>query len=372
MRILFTGGGTGGHFFPVIAVARELKRIAEEERILDIELYYLGPDQSMRESLLREDIVSDSIFAGKIRRYFSLQSIVDAASVIVGVLQCLWKLFVIMPDAIFSKGGFVSFPVLLVARLYRIPVMIHESDARPGIVNQWSSHFARRIAVSFPGAVSYFPSQKTAVVGNPIRTRLIGGVAGEAKDQLGIFSEKPVIFVVGGSLGAAPLNQMVLQGLPQFLKEFEIIHQTGQTNFADISEQASVLLTSETKPRYHVFPFLDESRMRQAYAAADIIVARAGSMIFEIAAAGKPALLIPLPHAAQDHQRENAYEYARSGAAIVVEEANATPNLVLHTLLRLIESPESLKRMSSAAKAFARTDSAKVIAREMLTLAQSH
>jgi UDP-N-acetylglucosamine--N-acetylmuramyl-(pentapeptide) pyrophosphoryl-undecaprenol N-acetylglucosamine transferase len=372
MRILFTGGGTGGHFFPIIAISRELKRIAEEDRILDVELYYLGPDTSMREALLREEIVSDVIFAGKMRRYFSFATIVDAVKIILGVLQSFWKLFVITPDVIFSKGGFASFPILFVARIYRIPVMIHESDAVPGIVNRWSGKFARRVAVAFPDAVGYFPRERTAVVGNPIRKRLLGGIKEDSKEHLAIFSDKPVVFVVGGSQGAAPLNQMMLEGLPQFLHEFEVIHQTGEGEFPDISKQALVLLTSETKPRYHIFPFLDETRMRESYAACDIVLARAGSMIFEIAAAGRPAVLVPLPHAAQDHQRENAYAYAKAGAAVVVEEANATPNLMLHTLLKLIGNPDIMKQMADAAEKFARVDSAELIAREILSLARTH
>lgn len=372
MRILFIGGGTGGHFFPIIAVSRELKRIAEEERLLDVELYYMGPRDTRRELLLREDIVPDTVFSGKVRRYWSWANVSDAVKLLLGTIQAFWKLFVIMPDLIFSKGGFASFPILFVARLYRIPLMIHESDAVPGLVNQWSGKFAKRIGIAFPAALRFFPGEKTAVVGNPIRKRILGGVQSDAREHLSIFSGKPVILVVGGSQGAAPLNQMVLQGLPQFLKEFELIHQTGESQFPDISPQASVLLTSETKPRYHVFPFLDETRLREALASADIVVTRAGSMIFEIAAAGKPSILIPLPHAAQNHQRENAYEYAKTGAAVILEENNATPNLVLHTIRRLWEDREGLKRMAAAAEKFARVDSAEVIAREIIQLALNH
>lgn len=372
MRVLFTGGGTGGHFFPIIAIAREIKRIAEDERVLDLELFYIGPDDFGKELLRREDILYEILPTGKIRRYFSFSNVIDTAKTLRAVLAAFWKLFRLMPDIIFSKGGFSSFPVLLVAWIYRIPVIIHESDIVPGIVTRWSAKFAKRVGVAFSKTKSYFPESKTAVVGNPIRKRILGGIREEARDHFAIFSRKPVILIFCGSQGAEPINQMVLSGLKEFMSDFEIIHQTGTSSFADILAQSSVILTGETKAYYHPYPFLDETRVREAYAACDIVIARAGSTIFEIAAVGKPSILIPLPHAAQDHQRENAYEYARMSGAIVIEQNNATANLVRHTLLRIFESPEELERMRQGAARFARVDAAEIIAREILTLGLRH
>ncbi|MBI2054542.1 MAG: UDP-N-acetylglucosamine--N-acetylmuramyl-(pentapeptide) pyrophosphoryl-undecaprenol N-acetylglucosamine transferase [Candidatus Sungbacteria bacterium] len=370
MRILFTGGGTGGHFFPIVAIARELHRIAEADRILNVELYYIGPDGFGRDVMLREEIIPDTIPAGKVRRYFSLVNFSDTLKTIWGVLVALWKLFVMMPDLVFSKGGYGSFPVLVVARLYHIPVIIHDSDAVPGLVSKWSAKFAKRIGVAFPGAIEYFPKEKTAVVGNPIRSRILGGIRENSREHLAVFSQKRVLLILGGSQGAEPINQMILSGLSDFVKEYEIIHQTGEKNFADVSQQANIVLSSETKLLYHPFPFLNETQLREALAACDLIIARASAgNIFEIAAAGKPSILIPLPHSAQDHQRANAYEYAKVSAALVVEQNNATPNLILHTLMRIFESPEESKKMTEGAQRFARIDAAEIIAREILNLA---
>ena len=372
MRILFTGGGSGGHFFPIIAIAREIKRIADDERLLDIELFYIGPDAYGKELLSREDVIYESIPAGKLRRYFSWENFIDIFKTLNGIAQALYKLFQIMPDVIFSKGGYGSFPILCAAWLYRLPVIIHDSDVVPGMVNQWSAKFARRIAVAFAKTANQFPVAKTAVVGNPIRKRILGGIREDARDNLAIFSQKPVVLILCGSQGAEAINLMILAGLKEFVKDFEIIHQTGQEQFADITQQSTVILDKESRASYHPFPFLDETHLREAYAACDIVIMRAGSTIFEIAAAGKPSILIPLPGSAQDHQRQNAYEYARTTGAIVIEQNNATPNLVRHTLHRIFESPRELQKMREGAARFARIDSAEIIAREILTLGASH
>lgn len=373
MRILFTGGGSGGHFFPIIAVAREFRRLAEDNKILDIEFFYIGPNDFGREILLREDIHYVTIPTGKMRRYVSIQNVSDVVKTAVALLTALWQMFVIMPDAIFSKGGYGSFPALFAAWLYRIPVMIHDSDALPGVVTRWSAKFARKIGVAFPSAAKFFSVEKTAVVGNPIRKQLVGGVRERARENFSVFSEKPVVLVLGSSQGAAPINQMILSGLAEFLKDFEIIHQTGLAMFKDITDQAGVILTKEEKQRYHPFGFLSEAEMRDALAAADAVITRASaSAIFEIAAVGKASILIPLPHSAQGHQRENAYSYAKATGALVIEEENATPHLVQHTLLRLFESPVRRKAMEEGAKAFARPESAELVAKEILALALSH
>lgn len=373
MRILFTGGGSGGHFFPIIAVARELKGLCEESKVLNAQLFYTGPDEYDRETLAREDIIFQRIAAGKIRRYISIKNISDIFSAAIGVFQALWKIFVIAPDVVFSKGGYGSFPTLFAARLYRIPVVIHDSDAIPGMVTRWSSRFARRIWVAFPSSAKFFPPEKTAVVGNPIRKQIIGGAKDRAKENLSIFSQRPVIFVFGGSQGALPINQMILGNLAESLKDFEIIHQIGKAHYQDILEQVSAILSREERRLYHPFAFLSESQLREVFAASDVVIARSGaSNIFEIAAAGKPSILIPLPHSAQDHQRENAYQYAKATGALVIEEENATPHLVHHALLRLFESPDQLRKMAAGALAFARPESAELIAREILELALSN
>lgn len=368
MRILFTGGGTGGHFFPIIAIVREIKDIAEEERILDTQFFYLGPKTAGEEVLEKEGVIISHITTGKIRRYFSFWNFVDALKIGWGLAQSFWRLFVLMPDVIFSKGGFGSFPILFVARLYRLPVIIHESDIIPGRVNRWAAKFAKRIAVSFEKTAEMFPPEKTAVTGNPVRKRILGGNVSEAREEFKAFSGKAVVFVIGGSQGSQILNDITLEILKELARRYEVIHQTGAKNYEDVLLQARLILENKTGD-YHAYPFLDEGQLRGAYLLSAIIVSRAGAgAIFEIAAWGKPSILVPLKDAAQDHQRENAYAYGRAGAAIVIEEANLTAQLLLHEIDSVIGDQERLRRMSEAAQRFSRLDGAEVIAREILKL----
>lgn len=369
MRILFSGGGTGGHFFPIIAVAREIKKIAEEERILDVELFYMGPSRFGSDELKKEDILSIPVTSGKIRRYFSLQNIFDIFKIFFGVVTALWKLFWIMPDVIFLKGGYGSFPALIAAYIYGIPLMIHDSDSIPGMVSKLGGRFAKRIGIAFPMAAGFFPDKKVALVGIPLRKGLFGGTRNEAEENFNVFSGKKCILVMGGSQGAEALNDAVLGVIKDLTDEFEIIHQAGKENLEEVRLQASELLRSFHKERYHLFGFLNENAMRDAYLLANLIVSRAGATsIFEIANLGKPSILIPLKNSAQDHQRENAYSYVESGACVILEESNLTPHLLLGEIKRLMENPEKMRQMGEAAKKFARPDSAELIAREILKL----
>lgn len=371
MRVLFTGGGTGGHFFPIIAVARELRRVAEEEQIIDLEFYYAGPDDFGEKDLEKEDIYPMRIISGKRRRYASWQNVFDALKIGIGILQAFWKLFIVLPDVIFSKGGYGSVPVLFAARIYRIPVIIHESDAVPGAVNAWSAKFAKRIAVSFAASAKYFPDRKIAFTGNPIRKKLIGGDKKNAKENLGIVSDTlPVVFFIGGSQGAQKINEALIEKLPEYVARYEILHQTGKNNFEDVTLQAhSVLENIENKDRYHPIAFFSEQVLHDGYAACDLVVARSGAgMIFEIASIGKPSILIPLKNSAQNHQRENAYAYAKSGGALVIEEDNLTPYLLLTEVNALLQNKKALADMAQAAGKFARFDAAEVIAREIIKI----
>ncbi|QQG45291.1 MAG: UDP-N-acetylglucosamine--N-acetylmuramyl-(pentapeptide) pyrophosphoryl-undecaprenol N-acetylglucosamine transferase [Candidatus Sungiibacteriota bacterium] len=369
MRILFTGGGTGGHFFPILAVIRELKIIAEEERILDLELYYMGPDDFGRDSLKEEGVVSINITTGKIRHYFSLANFTDIFKTILGTWQAVWNVFLLMPDIIFSKGGYGALPAVIAAAIFRIPLIIHESDAVPGKVNLFSQRFAKRIGIAFASSAAFFPKEKIALVGIPIRKRILGGSLEEAREHFSIFSQFPVVGFIGASQGAQKLNDATLGVLKELTDEFEIVHQTGPKNIADIKGETSVILESGHKERYHPLGFLNETEMRDFYLVSNLIVSRAGaSSIFEIAAWGKPSILVPLENAAQDHQRKNAYEYAASGACVVIEQANLTPHVLLAEIKKVLGNPELMRKMSASAQRFSRIDSAELIAREILKL----
>lgn len=369
MRILFSGGGTGGHLFPIIAVVRELKRIAEEEQILDVELFYMGPDDFGNEMLRQEEVTSIKIPTGKIRRYNALANFFDPFLTVFAVLRAMWHMFVIMPDVVFSKGGYGALPAVVSAIVFHIPIIIHESDSVPGVVNSFSARFARRIGIAFTGAEKYFPKQKTAMVGVPIRKRILGGNRDLARQNFEISSTLPVIGVLGASQGSQRINSALLGGLKEFTDEFEVLHQTGEKNFETVKGEASVVLEFAHKERYHAVGFMNEQSMREFYAASDFIVSRAGaSSIFEIAAWGKPSILVPLKGAAQDHQLENAYEYVSVGATQIVEEGNLTPHILLAEVKKIVTNPDLMRRMSEAAQRFSRVDAAEIISREILKL----
>ena len=364
MKILFTGGGTGGHIFPIIAIAREIRKLSPKE----VEFFYLGPKDPFGEIFLsQEDIKAKTIFSGKIRRYFNLKSffenLVDILFKIpIGIFQAFFYIFFLAPDLIFSKGGFGSLPGVISGWLLRVPIFLHESDSFPGMGNLFLARFSLEIFVSFPRTL-YFPQGKMILVGNPIRRELLEGSKEEAQDFFKLSGGKPVILILGGSQGAQRINDKILEILPEILKDFELIHQSGEKNFAQVKAEAEVILTKDLKKYYHLFPFLKEEELKKAYAVSDLIVSRAGSgSIFEIAALEKPSILIPLPEAAQNHQLENAYKYAQNGAAIVLEEENFTSRFFLEKLKYLFSHPEELEKMSLAAKEFSKPMAAKIIA----------
>lgn len=354
---------------PIVATIRELKKVIKESQILDLELFYLGPDNFESVALKEEGVVVIRGLSGKWRSYQALENFKDIFRIAAGIVQALWNFLFLMPDVVFSKGGYGAFPSVVASIIFRIPLIIHESDAIPGKVNQFSARFATRIGISFPGAASFFPKDKTALVGIPIRKRIFGGNKEEAKEMLEIYSQTPVVGIIGASQGSQKINDAVLGILPELTQEFEIVHQTGEKNYADVKSEASVILEKGKKENYHPFPFFEEGRLRGFYSASDLIVSRgSGTMIFEIAAWGKPSILVPLGIAAQDHQRKNAYEYAAGGAAVVIEEQNLSPHILFAEIKKIIGDHAHMKKMSEAAQRFARIDSGEIIAREILKL----
>lgn len=373
MRILFTGGGSGGHFYPIIAVAQELNSLIKEKRLLGAELYYMSPSPYNAGVLFENGITYKKNYAGKMRRYFSLLNITDAFKTGIGIIQSTIEVFKLYPDVVFAKGGYASFPVLFAAKLLKIPVVIHESDSVPGRVNAWAGKFAEKIAISYSEAASYFPHDKVALTGNPVRHDLAIPITVGAFEFLKLEPNVPVIFVMGGSQGAKLINDILLEGLSNLVKKYQIIHQTGKNNFIEVKSTAeAVLFESQNKDRYKPFDYLNELAMRMAAGASQVIVSRAGSTIFEIAAWGIPAILLPIKDSNGDHQRQNAFSYARSGAAVVIEETNLTAHILESEIDRLITHEGEREKMKMSAKNFYKPDAARLIAEEILKIGLSH
>ncbi|MCS6789231.1 MAG: UDP-N-acetylglucosamine--N-acetylmuramyl-(pentapeptide) pyrophosphoryl-undecaprenol N-acetylglucosamine transferase [Patescibacteria group bacterium] len=373
LRILLTGGGSGGHIFPLISVYEELKKISDENN-LNFEFIYMGPKDNWSQMLDSKNIKLVYILGGKIRRYFSLLNFLDFFKILFSFAQAIFKMFFIMPDVIFSKGGPGALPVVFAGWFYKIPVLIHESDAYPGLVNLLSVRFAKKIAVAFEQAKKYFPSFKTIVVGNPIRSKILSFKIDQkiAKEKLGFNANLPLILVIGGSQGAQRINELILLGLKDLLRLTQIFHQTGELNFLEVQKMARAIFLESSlnlEINYRITPFLDEENLNLAYNAADLIISRAGSgSIFEIAAFGKPSIIIPLSESANDHQRKNAYAYSENGAAVIIEEENLIFQIFIDQIKLILTNKEKYQKMSEAAQKFAKQNSSQLIAEELFKL----
>lgn len=367
MKILFTGGGTAGHLFPIIVIVREIKRICPQG---DFKFFYIGPkDQFTKTLLSQEGVEIKTILAGKVRRYFSFQNIIDILfKNPIGILQAFFHIFVISPDLIFSKGGYGSLPAVIASWMLLTPIFLHEADVAPGLANKIASKFALEIFTAFPvEKTQYFPASKMIWVGNPIRKEILDGSLKEAKKIFKLTEEKPVILILGGSQGAQKINDKILVILSDLLEDFEVIHQTGQNNFDQVKAEAEVVISENQKQYYHPFPFLNEKELACAYKAAGLVISRAGAgSIFEIAAVAKPSILVPLTGSAQDHQLKNAYAFAETGSALVMEEINFTPHFLLERIKYLFSEPKKLKKMAESAREFSNPESGRVIAEYLL------
>ena len=375
MKIVFSGGGSGGHFFPLIAVVEEVNEIVSERNLVRPELYYMSNTPYDEMILYQNDLTYKHVSAGKLRRYLSVKNGFDFFKTLVGFPAALHQLFRIYPDVVFSKGGYTTVPVVLAARILRIPVFVHDSDAIPGRANLWAGRFAERIAVSYPEAIDYFPKKdKVAFVGNPVRKRIRIPSTQGAHEYFNFRTDMPTIFIVGGSQGAEHINMTVYRALGDLLNKYQIVHQVGKEKYDSYKEFVGVALEGHPHmERYRIFPFLDEIQLRYAAGCADLIVSRAGSgSIFEIACWEKPSILVPIPEEVSRDQRKNAYAYARTGAAEVIEQHNFTHHILVAEVDRLFSDQKMLDRMKEEAKRFAKPDAARIIAEELVAMMLAH
>jgi UDP-N-acetylglucosamine--N-acetylmuramyl-(pentapeptide) pyrophosphoryl-undecaprenol N-acetylglucosamine transferase len=373
MKILLTGGGTGGHFYPIVAVAEAIRRISKEEKLLDPTIYYMAPKEYDQRALFENGIIFEKSSGGKMRRYFSLLNVVDLVKTFFGVMNAILSVWRIYPDVVFGKGGYVSFPVLFAARLLRIPVIIHESDSHPGRVNVWAGKFAKKIAISYKAAAEYFPTDKVAFTGNPVRKEIIGAVTEGAREYLNLTDPIPTVLILGGSQGSQRINECVMESLAELVEKYYVIHQTGKDNIEEMSQTAEVILgKSNYKHRYIPYAYLNSLALRMAAGAASVVVSRAGSTIFEIALWKVPSIIIPIPQEISHDQTSNAFAYASSGACSVIEEINLSPHVLASEISRIVEKPEVGEAMRKGAAAFAHVDAADKIAREILKIGVSH
>jgi len=367
MKIVITGAG-GGHFYPLIAVAERIRKEAFIQQVIQPELYFFSDKPYDEEALFRVDCKFVEIPAGKLRMYPSFENVTDFFRTIRGCFVALIKIYSLYPDVVFAKGGYASFPTLLAARVLSIPVVVHESDTVPGRTTKWAGKFAIRVALSYPEAAPFYPADTIALTGQPIRDMLL-----PPADFVRTFVKKdrPVILIFGGSQGSQRINNIVLEALPVLLKSYDIVHQTGADNLAQVQDVANSLLAGhEFKDRYFAEGFIDVALF---YPKVDLVITRAGSSMFEIVLWQIPMIVIPIPEAISRDQRSNAYAMASHGVATVLEEDNLGVNVLLSVVTQIIDNETEYNSMLKNAPLFNDSrEAASTIARELVRIGLSH
>jgi UDP-N-acetylglucosamine--N-acetylmuramyl-(pentapeptide) pyrophosphoryl-undecaprenol N-acetylglucosamine transferase len=365
MRIVLTGGGTGGHIFPLVSVAKKIR-----EKVGNVDLLYLGANDELERQVMAESgIRTKYVMSGKIRRYFSLANIGDFFKIPFGIIQALWYLLWYMPDAVFSKGGYVAVPVSFAAWVYSIPILTHESDSIPGLANRMIGAMSDRVAISYPRTRRYFSEKKVFLTGNPVRDDINRGSKGEFLKKYSLTESRPIILVLGGSQGAKNINIAITSILGEIVKLGQVLHQTGKANYEETIKMARVSGIKENRDGYYPIAFIMPSEMKDFLAAADVIISRAGAnSISEIAANGKSSILIPLPGAANNHQGMNAYYLAENGGAIVLEESNLGRSMLIQKIESILNDKELKDKLSRNIKEFYHVDAADKIAQGIIDL----
>ncbi len=326
-KIILTGGGTAGHVTPNIALLPALHEAGYE-------ISYIGSYSGIEKELIeKEGITYYGISSGKLRRYKSLQNLTDPFRVLKGFFQSCKLLKKIKPDVIFSKGGFVSVPVILAAKVCGVKAIIHESDLTPGLANKLAFPATTKVCCNFPETLSYLPSEKAVLSGSPIRQELLRGDREAGLLYCGFNSTTPVLMVMGGSIGSVAINNAIRSNLDQLLKNFQIVHLCGKGNLDK---------TLTDKSGYIQFEYVSEE-LPDIFAAADMLISRAGAnSICEILALRKPNILIPLSKAAsRGDQILNARSFEKQGFSMVLEEENVTPDSLLSSINSLMENKDS-------------------------------
>jgi len=320
-HIVLTGGGTAGHVTPNIALIPRLKE-------LGYQISYIGSYEGIEKKLIEElGIPYYGISSGKLRRYFDLKNFSDPFRVLKGFGQARKLLKELKPDVVFSKGGFVTVPVVIAAKKCRIPAIIHESDMTPGLANKLCLSSAAKICCNFPETVNSLPKDKAVLTGTPIRQELMDGDKETAREFCGFTDEKPVLMVIGGSLGAASVNENIRKILPKLLKDFQVIHLCGKGKTDE---------SLKSTEGYVQFEYIREE-LPDLFALADIVISRAGAnAICELNALKKPNLLIPLSaNASRGDQILNARSFERQGFSMVMEEEEITEQSLLEAVHKL-------------------------------------
>lgn len=362
----------------MLAVINEIKKQNQ-----DVEILYVGSRDGLESRIIPQTgIEFREISSGKFRRYHknAVLNIVDVTTLFKnfvdmfrfakGYFEAKTILNEFRPNVVFTKGGFVSLPVGLAAASLKYPLVVHESDSIMGLSNKLLADKAQKVCVSYP--TKYYPEisdEALVYSGNPVREDMFNGSKTKAKEEFAIKSKKPVIMIIGGSQGALAINQLISESLRDLLPKYEIIHVAGERDF-DWLDFKSDKIPEDLKESYHLYNFLS-GNLKDAYAIADLVISRAGNnVIAELAALGKPTILIPLSSSANDHQLENARIISRMGAAILMLQEHLTPQKLVRQLELLFSEPNELKDLGERLHDLAKLDAAEIVANEVIRLGE--
>jgi len=352
-KLVFTGGGTAGHVTPNLSLIEVFFSEGWD-------LYYIGSEKGVEHTLLKnKNIPFYSISSGKLRRYWSWSNFVDPFKIIFGVFQSYLLLHRLKPDAVFSKGGFVSVPVVIAAWLNRIPVIVHESDLSPGLANKICFPFASKICITFKAAKQNSKyKNKKIVTGTPIRKHLFQGNKERVYHHFAFNNDKPCVLIIGGSQGAQSINQCVRSSLPQLLKHVNVIHLCGQGKLDE---------SLTTVDGYQQIEYANDE-LADYYAASDIVISRSGAnALYEILALSKPHILIPLPRkASRGDQIQNAEYFRKSGISYVIHDEELSPECLLDNVLSLLSQKEHIRKKIRDLEIQSATDKIAAIIKEQV------
>ncbi len=361
VKVIFAGGGTGGHLFPAIAMAEEFKR-----RYPESEIAFVGTKRGLEADVLpRRGFKLYYITIVGIKRRLDFKIILLPFYLFWSLLQSFQILKGISPDLVVGTGGYVSFPVVFLAGLINIPSLIQEQNSYPGISTRILSLWASRVSLAYPESVKYFILKKNLkVIGNPVREEVARGGKKISLKDFNLDPDKKTVLILGGSQGSKAINDAVLEGLDMLEEEknLQILWQTGKSDYPRIKDAVK-----RCKSKISVFPFLEN--MSEAYQSSDLLVSRAGALtLAEILCCGKPALLVPYPFAAGDHQRHNAESLKKRGAAEVILQKDLNHRSLFKMVLELLKDEKRLKQMAQASKKLSHPKATAYLVDEMVDL----
>jgi UDP-N-acetylglucosamine--N-acetylmuramyl-(pentapeptide) pyrophosphoryl-undecaprenol N-acetylglucosamine transferase len=372
MKVLVSGGGTGGHIYPALAIATQLREQ------YGAEILFLGSDDGLETEVVPSaGFRFAAIKAGKLRRYVSWQTITGIMRVPLGMIQALNIVGKFHPGVVFTSGGYVAVPAGLAARFNRVPLLMHQQDVPPNLSNRLVAPLATRISVAFADSLAYFPARKTLQLGNPIRQAMLDvrqTSPQEARQRLGFEDHTPLLLVTGGSQGARHVNRVVSEALPDLLAYCQVLQISGKELYNETRVLSNTMLAGHDevlRKRYRLVAYLNEE-MPLALQAADLVLCRSGaSTLSELAVLGKPSILVPLPPAiGSSPQEANAEMFKRKEAAEVIKDSDLKPQVLVEQVKRSLSSSTRLEAMAQAARSLAKPQATREIAAEIVNIAR--